>query len=86
MTLVSKEGEADGEVVEVVWAAEVLTDSDVVRSKKGLTVAVLEEERSTSMLTRCSAKKMMRHRGRSLGRDGDGSSKRGLTERRPLHS
>ena len=85
-TLVSKEGEADGEVVEVVRVAKVLTDSDVARSKKGLTGVVLEVERSTSVLARCSAKKMMRHRGRSLGRDGDGSSKRGLTERRPQHS
>ena len=65
LALVSKEGEANGEVTEVVRAAEALTDGDVTRSKKVLTVVVLEVEQSTSVLARCSAKKMTWHRGRS---------------------
>lgn len=88
LALVSKEGEADSEVIEVVWVAEVLTDGDVVRSEKGFAVAVLEVEWSTSALARCLVKKMMRHQGRTRTwwRGGDGSGKDGLMERRPQHS
>ena len=49
---VNKEGEADDEVIEVVWAAEALMDGDVTRSKKGLVVVVLEVEWTTSVLAR----------------------------------